>query len=207
VDEEKLSNGLYLPEAGEEKKGWAVGVVFALGNGHRLEVPDIYVSLTEKYKCEPKIDPDIDTGDSKEARAAKIAQGKGDEIDFGDNDEERMKKIMARNQRRQQIIMGSNIAAIGDESMVVRYPAAVPMFFQHGEVVFIEKYSGRPLVIEGREFRIVNQVDVLASSGVYLKLGADGETWEERDLESEQKQAQQLALARQQLNGKKIVLP
>jgi co-chaperonin GroES (HSP10) len=210
VDEEKLSSGLFLPEAGEEKKGWAVGVVFAIGNGHRLERPDTYVALAEKYECDPDFDPDINWGDSRAVRMAKIEAGQGATIDHGDNREERIKKQQARMQRRQQIVANTNIAALGDNSMVLRYPAGVPMFFALGEVVFIEKYSGRPVVIEGREFRFVNQVDVLGSSGRFLKLGPDGVTWEERDLKAEQEEFARNAALRGQINGsanKRIVMP
>jgi co-chaperonin GroES (HSP10) len=186
VSEEKLSSGLFLPEAGEERKGWAVGVVVAVGNGHRLETPDQYIAIAEKYQCDPQVDPDVEFGDDLDTRA---------------------KKSAARQQRRMAIMQTTNIAAIGDDSMVVRYPSAVPMFFQFGEIVYVEKYSGRPLIIGGREFRIVNQVDVLSSSGRYAKLKEDGETWEERDLEQEAKDRAQVDNVRRLIENGKIKLP
>lgn len=207
TDEEALPSGLYLPDAIEEKKGWFVGVVFSHGNGHRLDTPDVYLPLPEKYECDPDFDPDVDWGDSTIVRRAKIAAGKGSEIDHGDSAETRLKKRQARMQRRQQFVNSTNIVTIGDSVMVGRYPAAVPMFYQIGEVIFVEKYSGRPMIIGGREFRVVNQVDTLCSSGVFLRLLDDGETWEERDLEAEAKAAQEMAQARQHMNGKRIILP
>lgn len=149
VDEEKV-NGIYLPEQTEEQKGWAVGVVFSIGNGHRLDVHDPIVVVPEGYVPDPAL-----------------------------NEQEQMRRRIAA--------LSYNCPSMGDHSTVMRYPALVPMMFQPGEVIFVERYSGRQFTIRGRTFRFVSQVDCLGTSGVYLKLTDDG--WEERDLEAEAKAA------------------
>lgn len=52
---------------------------------------------------------------------------------------------------------------ISGNEEVERHPADVPMFFERGDVVFVDRNAkGRALRILGREGRIVNQIDVLA---------------------------------------------
>jgi co-chaperonin GroES (HSP10) len=150
VDEEKVG-GIYLPEQSEEQKGWAVGVVFSIGNGHRLEEHDPIVVVPEGYKADPKL-----------------------------TEQEQMQRRMSA--------LGYTTPSMGDESTVMRYPALVPMFFQPGEVIFVERYSGRQFTMSGRTMRFVSQVDCLGTSGMYLKMNEDG-SWEERDLEAEAKAA------------------
>jgi co-chaperonin GroES (HSP10) len=153
VDEELTPAGIYLPEKLEEQRGWAVGIVFSVGNGHRLETPDQVTVIPEGYVPDPKLN-----------EAAQI--------------------------ERRTSALGYRMPALGDHSSVMRFESAVPMFFIPGEVIFIERYSGRQFTIQGRTFRFVNQVDCLGTSGVYLKLAEDGINWEERDIAAEQAEAQ-----------------
>lgn len=168
VDEEKMPSGLYLPEQTEEQKGWAVGVVFSIGNGHRLEVHDPALVLPEGYVKDEKL--------SEQENNMRHAAG-----------------------------LGYNTPCIGDHSSVMRIPALVPMFFVPGEVIFVERYSGRQFTILGRVFRFVSQVDCLGTSGVYLKLTEEG-GWVERDLAAERKEAERAAAAA--ANGtRRLIVP
>jgi co-chaperonin GroES (HSP10) len=67
--------------------------------------------------------------------------------------------------------------AIGDNSVVFRPLATVPMFFAPGQVIFVEKYSGREFHLKGRTYRYMNQVDCLGWTGVVLSPRDDGD-WE-----------------------------
>ena len=172
VDEELTPSGIYLPEKLEEQRGWAVGIVFSVGNGHRLEVPDVVSVIPEGYVPDPNL--------SESAQS-----------------------------NRRQSALGYRMPALGDKSSVMRFESAVPMFFIPGEVIFIERYSGRQFTIQGRTFRFVNQVDCLGTTGVYLKLAEDGINWETRDIAAEQAEAQRQqeeAAARHKANGR-IVRP
>ena len=69
--------------------------------------------------------------------------------------------------------------AIGNGERVARQPADVPMFFEEGDVVFVDHNAkGRALRILGREIRVINQIDCLAKlEGVKLKRTENG--WEQ----------------------------
>jgi co-chaperonin GroES (HSP10) len=75
-------------------------------------------------------------------------------------------------------VVKQNVNGIGQS--VERPKAQVPMFFEPGDVVFIDHNArGRALKILGRECRIINQIDVLARiDGIRLQRDADG-NWEE----------------------------
>lgn len=49
-----------------------------------------------------------------------------------------------------------------DAEEIVQVGATVPMFFKQGDMVLVDRLAGRPITLDGQEFRIVNQVDVLA---------------------------------------------
>lgn len=164
VDEEKLPSGIFLPEATEEQKGWAVGVVFSVGNGHRLEIPDHLKVIPEGYNV-----PDDLLDDLADDRAVREFKEKARAEHIG-------KQLNFHYQ-----------PSIGPKHTVARYWASVPMFFAPGEVVGIERYSGRQFTIQGRSFRIVSQVDVLLSFGTFLRITPSG--WVERDLEAEAAEA------------------
>ena len=58
---------------------------------------------------------------------------------------------------------------------IVRTPANVPMFYDIGDVVFVDHNArGRGLRILGREVRLVNQIDILAAHDT-LRLERDEE--------------------------------
>lgn len=62
---------------------------------------------------------------------------------------------------------------------IVRVPADVPMFFQPGDVVFVDhNMRGRDLKILGREVRIVSQIDILGRLEGISLMRVDGE-WQE----------------------------
>lgn len=75
-----------------------------------------------------------------------------------------------------------------DQPTIVREPADVPMFYQAGDVVFVDRNAkGRNLRVVGREVRIVNQIDILAKiDGIRLVRDEDG-NWTDapRDTPSE----------------------
>ncbi len=101
----RTSSDLVLP-IDETTTGWFAARILAVGNGHRLEVPDPAVVT---YRVSPSEDT--------------------------------------------------------LESTVERPQATVPMFFSKGDVVLIDRLAGRPVTVQGVEYRIVNQVDVLAKIG------------------------------------------
>jgi co-chaperonin GroES (HSP10) len=139
--DERSPSGLMLPERTEQERGWTIGVVFSVGNGHRLEVPDPAVVMPEGY----------------------IPQE-------GLSDEQQMQRRVSA--------LSYYTPMMGDHSTLQRVPAMVPMFFAPGEVIFIEKYSGREFHIAERTFRFVSQVDCLGTSGRRLVLQEDG-GWED----------------------------
>jgi co-chaperonin GroES (HSP10) len=164
VDEEVLPSGLILPDRTEEQAGWAVGVVFSVGNGHRLETPDIPITL------DADVVEDVDTAKqfierSKSEKREIVQQLIGQSINFMQ-------------------------PAANTKQSVLRWLSTVPMFFVHGEVIAVERYSGRQFTISNRAFRVVNQVDCLCSFGVYLKWD-DTLGWVERDLEAEHAAAEE----------------
>jgi hypothetical protein len=62
---------------------------------------------------------------------------------------------------------------------IVRVPADVPMFFNPGDVVFIDHNAkGRALKIGTRELRICNQIDVLSKINGIRLMRVNGE-WQE----------------------------
>ena len=61
----------------------------------------------------------------------------------------------------ESIQLPANAENITEVAVLVRPRATVPMFFKVGDVVAIDGSTGRKIEIEGKEFRIVNQVDVL----------------------------------------------
>lgn len=126
--DEQTAGGILLLERTEQERGWTIGVVYSIGNGHRLETADTPVMM-----------PESKTSDS---------------------------------------FRGYAVPYVGENSVVVRAFAQVPMFFRPGEVIFIEKYSGREFHIGDRTFRFVSQVDCLGTTGKFLVLQEDG-GWEE----------------------------
>jgi co-chaperonin GroES (HSP10) len=142
TDETQLVAGvdMWMPDRSEQERGWAVGVVFAVGNGHRLETPDPVSVMPEGYQPQPGI-----------------------------SDAEQMQRRIS--------LLGYITPSMGDHSSLMRSLALVPMFYTVGDVIFIEKYSGREFVVNDRTFRFVSQVDTLGFSGVKLILGEDG--WED----------------------------
>lgn len=73
---------------------------------------------------------------------------------------------------------------MNDMESIVREKADVPMFYQPGDVVFVDHNAkGRNVKIVGRECRIVNQIDVLAKiEGIKLERTEDGD-WKQVDAE------------------------
>ena len=130
--------GILIPERAEQERGWHAAVVFSMGNGHRLDVPDPVCVMPEPVR-------DLKEGETVDQRA----------IDM---------RAMA----------SYSAPFVGTHSMVVRPLATVAMFFVPGEVIFVEKYSGREFHIGERRFRFVSQVDCLGTSGRFLVLSADG---------------------------------
>jgi len=75
---------------------------------------------------------------------------------------------------------GGSVTYSRGSDTVERHPADVPMFYEPGDVVFVDfNARGRALKILNRECRLVNQIDVLAKlKGKRLKRTTDG-GWEE----------------------------
>jgi hypothetical protein len=196
---------LYLPDVDEEAKGWTVGVVVARGNGHRLEVPDQIAILPNKLRVDESLIDDVFK--ENEAALAAAPQFEGLRTVKGRRE--------ARAAVRQQLVHASLGPSLGygnprasEDALVCRLESIVPMFFQIGEVITIERWSGRTKKIRGREYRTVNQVDCLESTGIFLKRGEDGE-WVERDLEAERAAAEaaQKEQAELEAAARKIIRP
>lgn len=123
---------LYVGAKDEMERGWVAAVVMGVGNGHRLEVPD-HVAVLDNHMDHPRIQP------GEDIHAFKKRQ-----------DEHKLQAIMN----------GAMFAT--EEHVVVRPPASVPMFFGLGNVVALERLTGRQFKLNtGRVYRIVSQVDIL----------------------------------------------
>ena len=191
------AGGLLLPDRTEDQKGWAVGIVFSIGNGHRLEVPDPALVLPEGYKPDPKAKARLETIELELNREASrlttenvagvISNAESAALfkAFSERRREEANEIERTEMDRRMRSLGYEQPISGDACSVMRVASVVPMFFIPGEVIFIERWSGRQFQVHGRTFRFVNQVDCLGSSGVYVKPSLDGLSWVERDLEAE----------------------
>uniref|UniRef100_E6QP93 Co-chaperonin GroES n=1 Tax=mine drainage metagenome TaxID=410659 RepID=E6QP93_9ZZZZ len=73
---------------------------------------------------------------------------------------------------------GEAVAASTDQAVVVRIPAMANMALGVGEVVLIEKFAGRDVVLQGKPYIIVGQQNLLARhKSLRLHRNAEG-TWE-----------------------------
>jgi co-chaperonin GroES (HSP10) len=115
-----------------------------------------------------------------------VARGDGTRLDMPDlavvmpekmhedpNDDEPTKML-----KRIAIMGQARSTFLGEESVVVRPKATVEMYCEIGEVVFVERYSGRQFEVGGKQYRFVNQVDTLSRTGIRLIKGPDGEWME-----------------------------
>jgi co-chaperonin GroES (HSP10) len=143
--------GILLLERSEQGRGWVIGVVFSSGNGHRLDTPDQVVVVPE---------PTPRKGETS-------AQGFFTETE---TDEDYYGRLRAQ--------ANYSVPVVTPTAIVTRVQSTVPMYCRPGEVIFVERHSGREFNIGERTFRFVNQVDVLGTSGRFLNLQADG-GWEE----------------------------
>jgi co-chaperonin GroES (HSP10) len=138
VEEEQTPTGLFLPSDRMDHGTWAIGVVCAVGNGHRLEVSDHVAVIPEGYQAVE--------GLTQEEQMARRANA-----------------------------LSYMTPAMGDHSTVMRPLATVPMFHYVGDVLFLERYSGRQFTVGGRLYRFVSQVDVLGFTGLHLCWSDAGE--------------------------------
>ena len=124
---------IFRPQVSEKDRGWKVGVVCAVGNGHLLGVPDLAVAVAHKTS------------------------------------EDEMKAI------------GSDFTKappgaqyLTEDALVLRPPAAVPMFYGVGDVLLVERWAGRDLQLgDGRrKFCVVAQEHCLLKVA-NLKLARD----------------------------------
>jgi co-chaperonin GroES (HSP10) len=182
-DEEALPSGLFLPEGTEEQRGWHVGIVWTIGNGHRLDVPDVPVILDNDMLEDVELDPQL----------VHLSRNKKREL---------IHERLARATNPSGMNFGNT------KQMAIRWQANVPMFFSLGEAIAVERYSGRQATAAGRVFKCVNQVDCLFSFGQFFRWD-ESVGWVERDLVAEEAaaRAEQAAKQEAQAAAQRLIVP